>query len=240
MKRHILIGKLFWIFIITTSILYGQAVDSVKIQMEDMRCQTDRWDEWECDIYAYLYKNGQPVEHQENYTYTWYWKEKDETQFHINSGVSGTGIQFSSRYEDGMYNQHFDNYITVEGPGFFVTSKVIDVGKDGSAQQVNLEAKSQNGSILSLNDYFREYTNPRWRSHWSDISIYFFLNEDRTLWTNTRIIEDKNEKYYQWDTESEPFINYHSFPINTYTNKISTVLSRFVWVTTFYLIRDLG
>lgn len=195
--EQIKIQQIIFFILVAISIVLSQSVDSVVLKMEDMRAMQTRWQEWECEIYAYLYKNGNYIQPQENFTYTWYWKEETETQFKINSMASGTGVEYSYRYEDGMYYQYFDNYVVVNGPDFTVTSVVLSVGKDGSAHPINLLAKSQNGTYLSLEDYIREFTDPRWkRSHFSGVSAYFFLNEERTLWTNTRIIGDDSEKFY--------------------------------------------
>ncbi|MBD3224529.1 MAG: T9SS type A sorting domain-containing protein [Caldithrix sp.] len=193
---------------------------TVEIVMKDMRAMQGRPQEWQCNLYSNLYKNGNYIEPQANYTYSWYIKDVNENDF--KKGVYGTGIDYSERPLDGMYNQHFDNYVAVEGPDFFVTSEVLTVGKDGSAHEVTLLATSEDGTDLQLTEYIHEFTNPNWRALASSNSVYFFLDEDRTLWTSTRIVENINEKYHKWSTDEDPYINYHSYFIGPYTNIIET------------------
>ncbi len=210
----------FFVFLII-SLSYSQSVDSVVIKLEDMRCMqgNEPRHEWICNIRSYLYKNGQMIPHQETYTYDWFIKESNEVEFTQDLQASGLGN--SERSEDGEYGEYFDNYLVVTGSDFSVKSNILKVGKSGDQQNITLLAKNQNGEYLT--DYFIcEYTNPNWQSYRVGSGYNFFLNEVRTLWSDTKIINTIQEKFYKWNVNDNPYLNYHDFFIDTDLDELET------------------
>ncbi|MHB2150391.1 hypothetical protein ACX8XP_15150 [Calditrichota bacterium LG25] len=156
--------------------------------------------------------------------YEWY-HNKEDSYVLVRSGYG-----LNSVYSDGHYGQKWNYFVRVTGDNFSVMSDTLfNVGKDEINYPIEVTLLAKNDQSENIEISVWEYTNPRWfRKHHTGINIKasFFNNETKTLWTNTEIIQDIQERFYKWSTHYDPFLNYHGFDIDSTINEIETNTKR--------------
>ncbi|MHB2154514.1 hypothetical protein ACX8XN_08965 [Calditrichota bacterium GD2] len=148
--------------------IHTQTVDKVIIKAEDYRTQQEgRYQEWACDVHAYLYKNNQFIPNDSLFYYEWY-HNKEDSYVLVKSGYG-----LDSVYSDGHYGQKWNYFVRVTGDNFSIMSDTLfNVGKDeiNYPIEVTLLAKNEQGKNIEILVW--EYTNPRWfRKHHTGINI---------------------------------------------------------------------
>lgn len=197
------------LLLLPVSRLSAQSGYTVQVRGEDFR-----WDpnghEWNSEVYADLYLNGNPIPPSANYFYVWYANPNGPFQ------IRSSGYNLYHVSPDGHPNQFYQIYADITGPGFMVTSDTITIGKGGTPQNVDVFVKRENMLDLTGN-YLKHYTNPHWRDLWvpDPLHVWLTLQQSETIWSDTGLVENPPEKYHHWNDDESDVLNYRAFLIDS-------------------------
>ena len=125
---------------------------------------------------------------------------------------------------DGNANTFYKVFATISGPGFFITSDTIYIGKSSYPKAVIVKSLLSNGTTRIASSLFQSYTNPHWRGPFyndivHDTTLVLTLNEDEYIRISPYDIQSYGQKFNYWNSTTD-IINFNTFNITSSTSEI--------------------